>query len=292
MVAGMTFPFVDNALCRLAAHKKGHAILVTAPHGYRLNQSLQKRLACGDFCSRLDGPDWRYLSGADAGVEAIREANGFFYQAPEPGSRKVLWVDDADLLTTAAQNAFLKTLEEPPVAALLLLSSENPANILPTIRSRCVHLSVPTATVAELTEHLQSLGVHQAEDWLNLVERNPSRAIEAADALDWEDMIGRWPTAFDAFLSGKVPHTELLKRWQKIPEWALMWLQWRCRESLRQAVQEGSSTSKSLAILQGRLARRESDARQRNTFKAVALLEALLLDWQQFHLSNTAEESR
>lgn len=54
-----------------------------------------------------------------------------------PGSRKVAIVDDADTMTEACANAFLKTLEEPPERAVLFLIASNLDALLPTIRSRC-----------------------------------------------------------------------------------------------------------------------------------------------------------
>lgn len=57
--------------------------------------------------------------------------------APLPGSRKVAIVDDADTMNEASANSFLKTLEEPPQRAVLLLIASNLDALLPTIRSRC-----------------------------------------------------------------------------------------------------------------------------------------------------------
>lgn len=57
--------------------------------------------------------------------------------APLPGSRKVAIVDDADTMNEASANSFLKTLEEPPQRAVLLLIASNLDALLPTIKSRC-----------------------------------------------------------------------------------------------------------------------------------------------------------
>lgn len=57
--------------------------------------------------------------------------------APLPDSRKVAIVDDADTMTEAGANSFLKTLEEPPDRAVLFLIASNLDALLPTIRSRC-----------------------------------------------------------------------------------------------------------------------------------------------------------
>ncbi len=57
--------------------------------------------------------------------------------APLPGSRKVAIVDDADTMNEASANSFLKTLEEPPDRAVIILIASNLDALLPTIRSRC-----------------------------------------------------------------------------------------------------------------------------------------------------------
>ena len=71
--------------------------------------------------------------------------------APLPGSRKVAIVDDADTMTEPCANSFLKTLEEPPDRAILLLIASNLDALLPTIRSRCqlVRFSPLEATEVE-----------------------------------------------------------------------------------------------------------------------------------------------
>lgn len=61
---------------------------------------------------------------------------------PHEAEKKVYIIDEADRMNTEAQNASLKLLEEPPEHVRLLLCAENPALLLPTVRSRCVEISV------------------------------------------------------------------------------------------------------------------------------------------------------
>ncbi len=61
----------------------------------------------------------------------------FYMSSVSPGKRKIGIVSDADCLTHQAQNAFLKTLEEPPGKSVFILNTPNPVSLLPTIRSRC-----------------------------------------------------------------------------------------------------------------------------------------------------------
>ena len=70
--------------------------------------------------------------------DTMRWFQNFFYMSSvSPGMRKVGIISYADCLNQSAQNAFLKTLEEPPTKSIFILNTGNPCALLPTIRSRC-----------------------------------------------------------------------------------------------------------------------------------------------------------
>lgn len=71
-------------------------------------------------------------------IRAVEEALSF---RPYEGGRKVVVIDDADAMNASAANAFLKTLEEPPDASLLMLISAHPDGLPETIRSRCSRIN-------------------------------------------------------------------------------------------------------------------------------------------------------
>lgn len=77
------------------------------------------------------------------GVDAARDLPAFFSQTPSLAPYRVVIVDPADDLTEPAENALLKTLEEPPERGVLFLVSHAPGGLLPTIRSRCRRLGFP-----------------------------------------------------------------------------------------------------------------------------------------------------
>lgn len=75
-------------------------------------------------------------------VDDVRKINEFLTKTSFNDGWRIVIVDSADDMNRNAANAFLKILEEPPARTLLLLISHNPAELLPTIRSRCAKLPV------------------------------------------------------------------------------------------------------------------------------------------------------
>ena len=88
-------------------------------------------------------------------VDDIRELEKSFHVASKPGKWKVGVVMHADRMGAGAENAFLKTLEEPPADCLLLLISDAPELLLPTILSRCVRLPLIATTGARKVSESQ-----------------------------------------------------------------------------------------------------------------------------------------
>lgn len=71
------------------------------------------------------------------GIEKSRELTKFFKEKPLQHDCKVALILEAQLLTTEAQNALLKTLEEPPESAFIILTADKRSDLLPTVVSRC-----------------------------------------------------------------------------------------------------------------------------------------------------------
>ena len=86
---------------------------------------------------------------AEIPVATVREMVQDAPTLPNEAERKVYIVFDADGLNQSAQNAFLKLLEEPPSFVTFLLLAENPLALLPTVRSRCVHLGLAPESASE-----------------------------------------------------------------------------------------------------------------------------------------------
>lgn len=95
-------------------------------------------------------------------VDEIRELARFIHLSAVDAGRRVVIVDAADEMNTAAANALLKMLEEPPDRTTLLLISHQPARLLPTIRSRCRALRLAPLSAPDLAAAMQQAGVDGA----------------------------------------------------------------------------------------------------------------------------------
>jgi hypothetical protein len=91
-------------------------------------------------------------------VDQIRAVAADAYIMPSEAERKVTIIRDAGDMNANAQNAFLKLLEEPPRHAAFLLCAENPAQLLPTVRSRCVLLRAGSEETPLPAEALERAG--------------------------------------------------------------------------------------------------------------------------------------
>jgi DNA polymerase-3 subunit delta' len=103
-------------------------------------------------------------------VAEMRELEGRLYLAAPNGVWKVGVIVDADRMNESAENAFLKTLEEPPGRCLLLLLSAYPEFLLPTIRSRCVNLAL------QGTQRPEILGSEEKAGFIALLARATGKA--------------------------------------------------------------------------------------------------------------------
>jgi len=99
-------------------------------------------------------------------IDQIRRAQDSISLKPSEGRKKVLIVDGAETMNEASQNAFLKTLEEPPGDSLIILITSMPQSLLPTIRSRCqalVFQPLPRQILAGVIR--EKRGLSEADAW-------------------------------------------------------------------------------------------------------------------------------
>jgi DNA polymerase-3 subunit delta' len=182
-----------------------HALLFLGPPGVgkaRVAQRLVARLACrgeGAPCGACPGcmqvaagshPDLRLIGAPAAsnkrearrkeiGIDQARELKRFVALRAISAPRKMVIIDDADRLSLGAQNALLKTLEEPPGQALLVLVTASPGALLSTVRSRCQRIGFRPLNEAELRAALADAGLDAAEvaRLAPRAEGSPGRAL-------------------------------------------------------------------------------------------------------------------
>jgi DNA polymerase-3 subunit delta' len=145
--------------------------------------------ACGTCgaCRQVSAgshPDFQTVQVAtgkkEIGVDRAREVKRFTQLRPVRGNIKVALIDEAHMLTVAAQNALLKTLEEPPEHSLLILVANNPDALLPTVRSRCQRIQfspLPNETVVEILTRNHGMALATAQQLAALAEGSPGRAL-------------------------------------------------------------------------------------------------------------------
>ena len=110
---------------------------------------------------------------------------------PPIGKYKVFIIDEVHMLTTAAFNAFLKTLEEPPHHALFILATTEKHKVLPTILSRCQIYDFSRISIADMVEHLQYVSSQEGEtaepEALNVIAQKADGGMR--DALSIFDQV-------------------------------------------------------------------------------------------------------
>jgi DNA polymerase-3 subunit delta' len=143
---------------------------------------------CGECpsCRKVDTlghPDVRVLvpDGDEIKIDQIRQVQSDLSLKPFEGTKKVLIVDNAESMNAASSNAFLKTLEEPPGDALIILITAMPQSLLPTIRSRCQEIMfhpLPRNVLARALTHQRGLSEEDAWFIAALAQGSMGRGLE------------------------------------------------------------------------------------------------------------------
>ena len=139
-------------------------------------------------------PDIIYVSHEkpnSIGIHDVREQiNGSIGIKPYSSDYKIYIVDEAEKMTAEAQNALLKTIEEPPAYAVIFLLTTNLGKLLPTILSRCVVLNIQPVKDELIKRHLLSLGVEerQAEFCTAFSMGNVGKAIRVATSEEFNEI--------------------------------------------------------------------------------------------------------
>ncbi|MCW5914342.1 MAG: DNA polymerase III subunit gamma/tau [Chitinophagaceae bacterium] len=146
-------------------------------------------------------------------VEDIRALVDQVRFAPQAGKYKVYIVDEVHMLTSAAFNAFLKTLEEPPPFAIFILATTEKYRILPTILSRCQIFDFKRISNKDTALHLKEIGekehIHTEDAALHVIAQKSEGCLR--DALSLFDKIV-------SFTSGNVTYANTLEHLNVLDE--------------------------------------------------------------------------
>ena len=153
--------------------------------------------ACGqcDSCRAIDQGNSYNLIELDAasnnGVDDIRAITEQVSIPPQVGKYRVFIIDEVHMLTAAAFNAFLKTLEEPPSYVIFILATTEKHKVIPTILSRCQIYDFKRITIDDTVDHLEfvakSEGISAERRALSVIARKADGAMR--DALSIFDQV-------------------------------------------------------------------------------------------------------
>ena len=180
-------------------------------------------LPCGEceLCTGINSGNALDVIEIDAasntGVENIRELIERSRFAPAKARWKVYVIDECHMLSTAAFNALLKTLEEPPRQVVFILATTDPQRVLPTILSRCMRFDFRRIGLNDLKSHLISIAKKEEiqinEEAISLIAKHSQGGLRDAESL--LDQVSLLPPPITQSnitnLIGSVPEEELIK---------------------------------------------------------------------------------
>ena len=209
----------------VASGKLAHAYLFCGPRGvgkttcariffflFNCTNPTSDGDACGECESCKAFAEQRSLNifeldaASNNGVEHIKSLMEQTRVPPQVGKYKVFIIDEVHMLSSAAFNAFLKTLEEPPAHVVFILATTEKHKILPTILSRCQVYDFERMTVPNIIAHLKHVaddqGITYEEEALNLIAEKADGGMR--DALSIFDQAA-------SFCQGNITYAKVLE---------------------------------------------------------------------------------
>ena len=173
----------------LATNQLAQALLFCGPRGVGKTSCariLAHQINGGDETSTADFSFniFELDAASNNSVEDIRKINEQVRIPPQVGTHKIYIIDEAHMLSNAAFNAFLKTLEEPPKHVIFILATTEKNKIIPTVLSRCQVYDFKRISVNDIQKHLvgiaQDRGLTFEENALYLIAQKAEGALRDA----------------------------------------------------------------------------------------------------------------
>jgi len=126
-------------------------------------------------------------AASNTGVENIREIIERARFAPTQARWKVYVIDECHMLSTAASNALLKTIEEPPSRVVFILATTNPERVLNTIKSRCQKFDFRRISPSDIFQHLSEIAEKESIEYevqaLKMIAKRSNGGMRDAESL-------------------------------------------------------------------------------------------------------------
>jgi len=169
-------------------------ILAKTINCFNLSETTEPCNECESCTSFNDGHSFNILeldAASNNSVDDIRNVIDQVRIAPQVGKYKIFIIDEVHMLSAAAFNAFLKTLEEPPEHAIFILATTEKHKILPTILSRCQIFDFHRIKVIDIVNHLKGISekekIKTEDKALHIIAQKADGALR--DALSIFDQI-------------------------------------------------------------------------------------------------------
>lgn len=209
----------------IKANKLAHAYLFCGPRGVGKTTCARifaKTINCftptaqGEACNHCESCEafneqrsfniFELDAASNNSVENIKALMEQTRIPPQVGKYKVFIIDEVHMLSTAAFNAFLKTLEEPPAHVIFILATTEKHKILPTILSRCQIYDFERMTVQDIVNHLESVakqeGITYESEALTIIAEKADGGMR--DALSIFDQTA-------SFAQGNITYAKVLE---------------------------------------------------------------------------------
>lgn len=185
-----------------------HAYMFEGPSGVGKN-TMARELAATllEMENLFNSPDYIEITpdGNSIKIAQIRKLQSDILVKPYK-SYKIYVIDEAQKMTVEAQNALLKTLEEPPKYAIIILITNNKESLLDTIKSRCEIIKFTPIPLVEVADYLTQIGVdkNRASLLANFSRGSMQKAIELSESEDFHIMRDEVQKYVETFLTGSM----------------------------------------------------------------------------------------